>query len=200
MIELVNFFILIFSTILFLYFYVLSVSPAFYETEIGKKAYKRCGIYRTISMIFMFITCINYVIYYFYPLSISLSRRLFVNHWISVIIGIVILIPSATLMIKGIIDAGKEAIAPQEGQTLYKGIYDKIRHPQAQGEVFLFWVIAFILNSPFLIIYSFIWLPIFYLICIAEEKDLLLRFGKDYIDYRNKTGMFIPRKNYPLNQ
>ncbi len=194
MIELINFFVLIFSEILFPVFYVLSVSPAFYETEIGKKAYKRCGIQRTVSMIFMFIACVNYVIYYFYPLSLPLNNALFLNHWISVIIGVVILIPSATLMIKGMVDAGKEAIALQEGQTLYKGIYEKIRHPQALGEVFIFMVIAFILNSPFLIIFSLTWFPIFYLISVAEEKDLVLRYGKDFVEYRNKTGMFLPRR------
>jgi methanethiol S-methyltransferase len=39
---------------------------------------------------------------------------------------------------------------------MYHGIYRRIRHPQAAGEVWFWWVFAFLLNSPFLALFSFI--------------------------------------------
>ena len=97
-------------------------------------------------------------------------------------------------MLKGVKDAGREALFPDKEHTLYRGIYENIRHPQALGEVFIWWVAALLLNSPFLYLYSIVWFPIFYWFCKAEENDLIIRYGEPYIEYRNRTGMFLPKK------
>ena len=76
---------------------------------------------------------------------------------------------------------------------MYGGIYEKIRHPQALGELPFWWVIAFLLHSPFLVLYSLVWIPIFVLMCLAEEQDLLLRYGEAYEEYMQRTGRFFPR-------
>lgn len=82
---------------------------------------------------------------------------------------------------------------PKKEHPLYGGIYEKIRHPQAIGEFPLWWVLAFLLDSPFLAVYSIVWIPIFLIMCLAEEKDLLLRFGDEYAQYQQRTGFLIPR-------
>lgn len=69
-------------------------------------------------------------------------------------------------------------------------INTKMRHPQATGEVFLFWVTALLLNSPFLAIFSLIYIPMFIITTYAEEQDLLLRYGDAYAEYRRNTGAF----------
>ncbi len=91
--------------------------------------------------------------------------------------------------------AGRETNLVKKDHTLFGGIYKKIRHPQAAGEVTFWWVIAFLLNSPFLAIFSFILLPIFYVMCLAEEKDLIKRYGDAYLAYMKNTGFIIPRRN-----
>ena len=91
-------------------------------------------------------------------------------------------------------DAGEEAMVPKKEHTLYGGIYETIRHPQAIGEFFLWFSIAFWLNSPFLVLITFLWIPIYYLMCIAEEKDLVIRYGQPYIEYRDRVGFLIPKK------
>jgi len=53
-------------------------------------------------------------------------------------------------------DAGSETISPKKEHTLYKGIYNRMRHPQAVGETSYWWVFSFFLNSPFLVLISFI--------------------------------------------
>ena len=92
-------------------------------------------------------------------------------------------------------DAKREALVPDKSHTLYKGIYEKIRHPMALGEVPFWWVFAFLINSPFLVVFSFVWLPVWYWWCVAEEKDLVLRYGADYEEYRQRTGMFFPKRD-----
>jgi protein-S-isoprenylcysteine O-methyltransferase Ste14 len=136
----------------------------------------------------------NYVIYFFYPLPWSLPVTFPWDWWLSILIAVLILIPSGYLMGRGLKDAGEESLAPKKEHRLFGGIYKKLRHPQAMGEVALWWVVAFLLNSPFLAIYSIIWLPIFYWFCRAEERDLVIRYGDAYLEYRRKTGLFIPRR------
>ena len=196
MIAWINFMVLGASLIFFTLFYIRSVSPAFFETRQGERAYKICGIYRTVSMLFMTLALVNYILYYFYPLpTISFVPQWFPwSWWVSLGIALVIGIPSGLLMTKGMLDAGKELAIPDKSHSMYGGIYLSIRHPQAAGEVFLFLVTAFILHSPFLALFSLAWFPIFYLISLAEEKDLVLRFGEAYVAYQKETGMFFPRK------
>jgi protein-S-isoprenylcysteine O-methyltransferase Ste14 len=195
LIEWINIIVLILSTILFLYFYVKSASPAQLEKKIGEAAFPKCMKYRLIASAFESITVINYVVYFFYALPIGLPL-VFPWSWLtSVLIGTLILIPSLSLMAIGMKDAGRETIEPKKEHTLYGGIYETIRHPQAIGESFLWMPIAFFLNSPFLVLYSFIWFPVLYLMCIAEERDLILRYGEAYLEYRERVGLLIPKRS-----
>ncbi len=191
----INMAVLSISALLFLYFYVRSVNPAALEKKVGEIAYARCKRYRQIAIVFEFVTIVNYAVYYFYPLPIPLPRVFPWDYWISILIAVAIGVPSSYLMYKGMKDAGEESIIPKKKHSLYGGIYKKIRHPQATGEVFLWWVAAFMLNSPFLAIFSIIWLPIFYVMCVAEEKDLVIRYGEAYLDYKRKTGFLIPKRS-----
>ncbi len=81
---------------------------------------------------------------------------------------------------------------------LYGGIYQSIRHPQAAGEVWYWWVFAFLCHSPFLALYSLVWLPLFHLMSRAEERDLLIRYGDAYRTYLQRTGMYLPKRRRTL--
>ena len=190
----INFMVMIVSALLFSYFYIKSVSPAALEKKIGKIAYFRCGRYRLIASVFEIIVIINYIVYFFYPLPVPFSRAFPWSWWISALAAALISIPAGYLLGKGLKDAGREAIIPKKTHLLYSGIYKKIRHPQAAGELVFWWVVAFLLNSPFLALLSFIWIPIFYLFCWAEERDLVIRYGNKYLEYRKNTGFIIPKR------
>ena len=189
-----NFAVLVASSMLLLYFYIRSVSPAGRELVVGSGAYEMCARDRVIAMFFELMTTVSYVVYYFYPLPLRLPRHFPWPWGISIFIALAIGIPAVALMVKGMRDAGEEALRPIKGQVLFGGIYDRIRHPQAAGEVFLWWVIAFLLNSPFLVLFSFFYIPIFLIMSWAEEQDLLLRYGERYAAYCRKTGAFFPRR------
>jgi protein-S-isoprenylcysteine O-methyltransferase Ste14 len=193
MIAWLNVLCLVVATVLTALFYVKSAGPAALEQEIGPLAYARCGWYRTVAMVCMFVGMGNYVLYYFYPLPIPLPETLPWPWWVSAVIGAVIAVPAGYLLGRGMRDAGKEALVPQKEQELYGGIYERIRHPQA-WEALLWFTIAFWLHSPFLVLYSFVWLVVEYVMVMAEERDLVIRFGQAYVDYRQRTGAFLPKR------
>jgi len=174
--------------------YIKSVSPAALEQQIGEVAYERSARYRKIATAAYYFMFLNYVVYYFYPLSTPLPDFFPWQYWITVVIATAIFIPSIYLMYIGARDAGEETLTPRKEHTLYGGIYETIRHPQALGEVWLGLVIALYLNSPLLAVLSFIFFPTFYYFCIVEERDLVIRYGQDYIHYRERTGMFFPKR------
>jgi methanethiol S-methyltransferase len=194
MIAWMNFAILVFASLFFLYFYVRSVSPAGREKIIGPNAYRLCYYDRLMSGVYEFIITANFVLYYFFPLETPLPDKLPWAWWVSLLIAAVIGIPATLLMVIGAIHAGEETLRPKKEHSMYGGIYTKIRHPQAVGEVFLFPVIAILLHSPFLTLFSLIYFPIFILLCYAEEQDLLLRYGDAYAEYCKRTGAFFPKK------
>jgi protein-S-isoprenylcysteine O-methyltransferase Ste14 len=190
----INFGVLLFSSILLLYFYVRSASPAAQEKVIGPRAYQRCFHYRLIAGAFELVITANYVLYLFFPLATPLPDRFPWAWWVSIVIALVIGIPATILMVIGLLHAGEEAMRPKKEHTMYGGIYEKIRHPQAVGEVFLFAVIGLLLHSPFLTLFSLVYFPIFLIMCHAEEQDLLLRYGDSYAEYCRRTGAFWPKR------
>jgi protein-S-isoprenylcysteine O-methyltransferase Ste14 len=189
----INVAVLVASTVLVLVFYVLSVRPAALERQIGPKAYKRCTIYRFIAGLLMGLTMGNYIVYFFYPLPIPLSQTFPWPWWVSALIAVAIAIPAGYLWIRGMLDAGEETMVPKKEHTMYGGIYLKIRHPQAAGEVWYWLVFALLLHSPFLALYSLVWIPVFVLMSLAEERDLLLRYGDAYRAYMETTGFWLPK-------
>lgn len=77
-----NFGVLVFSTMLFLAFYVRSVSPAGLEKIIGPGAYERCARDRVFAIGFELIIAVNYLVYYFYPLDTPLPRTFPWSWWV----------------------------------------------------------------------------------------------------------------------
>jgi len=194
MIAWINFAVLLAASILFLFFYVRSAAPAGREKISGVRAYRLCYYDRLVSGALEFLITANFILYYFFPLTTPLPDKFPWAWWISLVIAALIGVPATLLMVIGVRDAGEEAMRPKKEHVMYGGIYTRLRHPQATGEVFLFLVIAFLLNSPFLALFSLIYFPIFLLLCYAEEQDLMLRYGDSYVEYCKRTGAFWPKR------
>ena len=151
-------------------------------------------MYRHLAGLTMILHVAAMVGYCFYPLPLGLPRTFAWGWAVSIVLAIIIGVPSGYLMYRGAKDAGRETMVPDKSHTLYGGIYEKIRHPQAVGEAPLWLVIALLLNSPFLTIFSLVWLPFFVWWCFIEERDLVIRYGSPYLEYRSRVGMFLPRR------
>lgn len=111
MIAWINFAVLLFASIMLLYFYVLSARPAGQEKVIGPRAYQRCFYYRLVAAGFEVIITANYILYHFFPLSTLLPDQFPWPWWISLVIALLIGIPATTLMVIGARDAGKRPCA-----------------------------------------------------------------------------------------
>ncbi|MBD3285874.1 hypothetical protein GF359_05305 [candidate division WOR-3 bacterium] len=190
MISWINIGVLVTSTALFTCFYLASVRIAKLEKKIGDRAYKRATLNRIISALFMTLAAACYVCYFFFPLPVPVLNRFPWPWWISAAAGGLLVIPAFYLWFKGMADAGKGTMVVTKEFKPYAGIYKRIRHPQAAGELLVWWVMAFFLHSPFLALYSIIWIPLFIWVCLAEEADLIKRYGKAYTEYAKNTGFF----------
>jgi methanethiol S-methyltransferase len=189
-----NVILMVATALLSIYFYCISVGQASLEKKIGRKAYEKSTRYRWISIILMVIHLIQYVIYVFYPLDLPIPETFPWAWWINLLIAVIIALPASVLMKKAIRYAGLESVITKKKHRLFRGVYRKIRHPMALAELPFIWSLAFLLNSPFLVLFSFIWVPLFYFMCVTEEKDLVIRYGKPYIRYKSSTGMFFPKR------
>jgi protein-S-isoprenylcysteine O-methyltransferase Ste14 len=190
----INFAVLLFASILLLFFYVRSARPAGREKIIGPRAYRLCFYDRLVAGALEFVITANFILHYFFPLATPLPQKFPWAWWISLVIAVAIGIPATILLVVGSIHAGEETIHPKKEHIMYGGIYTKLRHPQAVGEAFLFPVITILLNSPLLTLFSLIYFPIIIIMCYAEEQDLMLRYGDAYVDYCKRTGAFFPKR------
>jgi len=146
---------------------------------------------------FMILAEFNLVVYRFFPLPLALPHAFPWGWKVSALIAAMIAIPSGYLMFRGLRDAGEETLRPRKEHGMYGGIYQSIRHPQAVGEFPFWWVISFLVDSRFLVLFSFLYIPVWYYICCAEEKDLLIRYGDSYAGYMKRVGFLVPKAVSP---
>jgi len=194
MIAWLNLALLIGALVLTLFFYALSVRPVALSQKRGNGAYRLCTHCRLASVVFMIILAMACVIYRIHPLPIPLPDTLPVPYAATLALALLLGLPAFYLIIRGIRDAGRETLAPCEDQKLFGGIYTSIRHPQSMGSLLMWFAFSFVLNSPFLLLLSFIHVPAWLILCRVEEQDLVARHGKAYSDYKERTGLIVPRK------
>lgn len=193
MIEWINFISLILSILLFCYLYTLSLQPKKRSETRGERAWKEAAVHRSIAGILEFVILLNTILWIWFPVP-QFDWKIHSNMFFGIIIGIIITVLGSIIMVKGMIDAGSETAKPSEDTELYEGIYKYIRHPQSLGEFPIFIAVAFMVNSWFLVIIMFLFNVIYVPIMVYyEEKDLIRRFGKDYEEYREKTGALFPK-------
>ncbi len=80
-----------------------------------------------------------------------------------------------------------------KGELVTRGIYRFIRHPQYTG--FMLITLGMLCDwatLPMLIMWP-IMAVLYYRLARKEEGDMLQEFGQQYVEYRRRTGMFLPR-------
>jgi len=188
-----NFLLINIFTILAWYFYIKSAMPAHLEEKVGENAWNDCKRFRRFSAFFLSILVIQMILWAWFPIP-GLTIIVHPNPLIPILLGVIIATPLTAILMQGIRDAGKETMSPSQDTEMFRGIYKYIRHPQMVGELPWFIIIALFLNSLFLISYSiFVLMIIFPIIIHYEEKDLVKRFGAEYIEYRKRTGCIFPK-------
>lgn len=138
-------------------------------------------------------------------LSLFLDKAFEYNDYISfpldLIFGFVFLFPGIILMGSCVVYFFKNKGTPvplnPPPVLINDGPYAYSRNPMLTGLFIILFGIGFICNS---ITLTFILTPIFILFNIIElknieEPELEKRLGEEYVGYRNKTPMFIPKIN-----
>ncbi|MEJ2249463.1 MAG: isoprenylcysteine carboxylmethyltransferase family protein [Candidatus Lokiarchaeota archaeon] len=193
-IGIINFSIFVIADVTMVSLYFISLQPAKREKKYGQKVWKQSKILREIAQWFQILSLINLILWIWFPLPIVNQWLISSNIWIGLIIGICMIIPGIIIMYKGVKDAGDETYAPSKDTKLHGGIYNYVRHPQSAGEIPVYIAVGFLLNSWFIVIVIFVFLVIYISLMIyIEEKDLVRRFGEEYIEYQKNVGCFTPK-------
>ena len=189
----INFAILNTVAVFCWYFYILSVQPVTRSEKYGNQAWTMAKRHRIITGVLMGVMTVNMILWLWFPIP-ELAWPVHPIWLFSIIIGVILAIVFTPIWIKGVIDAGKEAMEPSQSTEMFGGIYNYIRHPQAVGEMPWFIIIALFINSLFLTIWAIIMIIIVSPIIIHyEEKDLIKRFGDKYREYQKRTGAVFPK-------
>jgi protein-S-isoprenylcysteine O-methyltransferase Ste14 len=185
--------LLLVSSLLTVLLYLLSVRPEAWSRRIGPRAYPLSGRLRTAAIVCMYLGLGCFLLLYYFPhLSPFPILPLPWSYWISALAALALAVPAGFFLVRGVTDAGEEAAVPDRKTRLFGGIYRQVRHPQAwEGLIWL--VLALMLNSSFHTLYALLWLVLEYIMVMAEEKDLRLRFGEEYERYKRQTPAFFPR-------
>ncbi|MEM3382467.1 MAG: isoprenylcysteine carboxylmethyltransferase family protein [Nitrososphaerales archaeon] len=115
--------------------------------------------------------------------------------FVLIIISLIIHVWVAKLLgIKAIV--GYYVICPdnEKGSLVTSSIFSIVRHPDYLSHISLWPGFFLLTGSLSLLILTFLDLIIIYFIIIPlEEKHLLQRFGKEYMDYKKRVPKFFPR-------
>lgn len=112
-------------------------------------------------------------------------------HIVAMVLGYAIVFAGASLVAEGWRTVHR---ARRDNRLATAGVYAKVRHPQYTG---LFMIIfgEGIVHWPTIV--SVAAFPIivgaYVLLARKEERDVLREFGNEYLEYRRRVPMFIPR-------
>lgn len=120
---------------------------------------------------------------------------------IELIIGYVFTVLGTMLLTWGTLSIG---VSRAEGSEIGKpsdksklitsGAYSYCRHPITLGFLLAIPGISFIFDSITLMLLTIVYIPQMLLLLIYEERELVRRFGQDYIRYKELVPFLIPHK------
>jgi protein-S-isoprenylcysteine O-methyltransferase Ste14 len=109
------------------------------------------------------------------------------------IIGTTLLILFLPIFILGIIYLNRRGAVGQSETLRVNGIYKYTRNPMYIGISMTIIGIGLLLRNTGVIIGGIVWFCITYIQCKREEPELTNRFGNEYLEYKKRTPMFIPK-------
>jgi methanethiol S-methyltransferase len=145
---------------------------------------------RLVSPILMWIIVIAGILFI---LKFIPSKGLFSLGVFGIFILIIIVIYWLYFFINSIIVHRKAALSVKEiDKIVDTGMYRIVRHPIYSADITLAWgIFLFVPNLNVLL--AVIWMNLVLFIWMRlEEKALIDKFGKKYLDYKKQVPMFIP--------
>jgi protein-S-isoprenylcysteine O-methyltransferase Ste14 len=121
------------------------------------------------------------------PLLVSLSV-------ISLSIGLAIDVQCRQqLSIRILMGVPELRVEHEDDQLLQEGIYARVRHPRYLGSAFGLLGVSLFANylAPYVV--AVVCAPLLYVVTVLEERELVHRFGDEYVRYQRRVPRFIPR-------
>jgi protein-S-isoprenylcysteine O-methyltransferase Ste14 len=118
------------------------------------------------------------------------------------IIGLILTSTGYVIFIWSVISRGKYSVSwemPENQKLVTWGPYHHVRHPSYLG-YFLMFLGLFSTWPNLFTLLPLTAIPGYYTLTFDEEKLLMQRFGKEYTEYQNKTGRFIPKLRKPYSR
>ena len=96
--------------------------------------------------------------------------------------------------IKGVTETTlKVAETHRPSKVVTTGVYSIVRHPQYLGGLLAHVGFSFLLSGWYSLISTPLVVAVVYLISRKEETELTREFGQEYLDYKRKTPMLLPK-------
>ena len=169
----------------------------------GEKFYSR--YYRFFYVVLSFITLIPLIPLWFFKreasgLLYSIQEPISYVFYLIMLSGIIIaaiaglqLNPMEHLGIAQLLGISKkeEKREEKESKLITSGVYSLCRHPMYFGGMLLLWFNPRMYKADFVL--SFLFTAYFIAGAFLEERKLIREFGEEYIAYRKKVAMIIPK-------
>ncbi len=128
------------------------------------------------------------------PFKIPIYPMIPLPFWVSIGIGI------ASLIVMVVLDQLPHRTHKQHDEhpsqiskVITTGFYSKIRHPTYLGAIQFNFGIVIAFRSLWMLLPAILLSLMFYFAARQEEKYLIDKFGDEYIQYKARTGMFLPK-------
>lgn len=163
--------------------YFCSLGPVYLVRIFKKKSQVAQIFFRTSGEIFLFVGIVWIVLS---------DHQLLINA--ESIFGALIFILSIVISLVSVHDLGITSVyMALDDKLTTKGIYKKVRHPQALARILTSFGLAMMLNSFWLLVFSvLIVFPGFVIDTYIEDRELRLRFGQSFNEYERRVARFLP--------
>jgi hypothetical protein len=156
MIAWINLITLIVATVLGLYCYVKSANPENLDSQNNQSQSLNSIRYQTWAELLMTLVGINYIVYFLYPIPLSIPQVFPWSWWVSATIATAIALLSIYYWWRSLI----EKTIPM---TIL-GNHESIYQSQVISDLTFWLVLGFLLHSPFLVLFSLTWIPLYLLL------------------------------------
>ena len=128
------------------------------------------------------------------PFRVPIYPMIPIPFWVGIGIGI------ASFIVMILLDSLPQRTHKQHddhpseiSNVITTGFYSKIRHPIYLGAIQFNFGIVFAARTLWMLLPAVLLSLLFYFEAKQEEKYLTEKFGEEYIQYKARTGMFLPK-------
>jgi protein-S-isoprenylcysteine O-methyltransferase Ste14 len=132
------------------------------------------------------------------PIDSYLGLSTCITESIRIAVSLILLVVGSAMSFRAVTTFGFDYMTvvylyfPEESKVQQNDIYSAIRHPMYGGMLVIGLGGAVLTFSPYSFIFFLLFLLGFYLhITLVEERELMLRFGKSYMEYRRSVPAFF---------